>query len=308
MVDDLKLEIPINPPDEFKGKVSYPFEFNGMIFKPSFNANGEVIHYSAQLDNLFVKLIGAKLLVMNSWHKFYKGNNYSEFSWLEMQDCMKVLEDYFGEEFWDSRISKLTVGLNIVCDAGKFVERLISYKGNPMEPMRPRNSRAIYGKRFASTYYNVKVYDKQFEVLKDSRIHIPNTLRVEKEMNMNYFQGRKQNPILIFSPRDLREPTSLWFLGYELHETVHSLGFDYGIDPMSTEDFKDASVVVFMSNPEFQKVLKKKSNYRTYKSYEARMEELRREFNVENYKEMLSVIVEEKLQEYDESIWVKKSM
>lgn len=308
MVDDLKLEIPFDPPPEFREKVTYPFEMNGMVFNPSFNANGDVIHYSAQLDNLFVKLIAGKLLVMNSWHKFYKGNNYSEFSWQEMQDCMMVLEDYFGEDFWGSRVSKLTVALNIVCDAGKFVDRLISYKGNPMEPMRPRNSRKVYGKRYASTYYNIKVYDKQFEVIKDSRINIPPTFRIEKEMKLSYFQKRKKSPIPIFTPRDLKEPTTLGFLGLELQETVYSFGFDYGINPMATQDFKDASVVVFMSNPELQNVLKKKSNYRTFKSYEARMEELRLEFKVENYKEMLTEKVTKKMLEYHESIWAKKSM
>lgn len=308
MVDDLKLEIPFDPPPEFREKVTYPFEMNGMVFNPAFNSKGDVIHYFAHLENLFVKLIAGKLLVMNSWHKFYKGNNYSEFSWLEMQDCMQVLESYFEEEFWNSRITKLTVGINLACEAQKFIDRLISYKGSPMEPMRPRNSRIIYGKRYVSSYYNIKVYDKQFEVSKESRLNIPGTLRIEKEMNMTYFQKRKQNPILIFSPRDLKEPTSLGFLGFELQETVYSLGFDYGINPMATQDFKDASVVVFMSNPELQNVLKKKSNYRTYKSYEARMEELRVEFKVENYKEMLTEKVGKKMLEYHESIWAEKSM
>ncbi|MGY6521411.1 MAG: hypothetical protein ACXIUD_06765 [Mongoliitalea sp.] len=303
MVDDLKFEIPFDPPLEFREKVSYPFEHVGLIFSPEFNRNGDVIHYAAQLKNLFIKMTASKLIVMNSWHKFYKGNNYSEFIWDELQECMRVLEGYFGEYFWDSRITKMTVGLNFNCDVAKFVDSLISYKGKPMEPMRPRDSRKIYGKRFVSSYFNLKVYDKQFEVLKDNRIHIPPTLRVEKEMKLTYFQKRKQNPILIFSPRDLKEPTVLDYIRFELQETIFSFGFDYGIDPMMTKDFKDASVVIFMSNPEFQKVLKKKSNYRTSKSYEARMEELRSEFEFENLREILIGMVEEKIKGYEECLW-----
>jgi hypothetical protein len=63
-------------------------------------------------------------------------------------------------------------------------------------------------------------------------------------------------------------------------------------------------VVVFMSDPKLQKALKKKFNYRTYKSYEARMDELREAFQVEDFKQFLSELVEEKINYYQKMIWV----
>lgn len=295
MVDDLKIEIAIEPPFEFKEKVTYPFECYGVVFSPDFNKSGDVISYTSRFDNLFVKMISGKLFVMNSWHKFFHGNNFSDFSWQNIQDCLHKLEGKLGDDFWKARITKLSTSVNLEYAAEGVLERLISYKGNPMEPMRPRNSRSVYGKRFVSTHYNVKIYDKAFEISKDERISISPTLRIEKEMKMPYFQKRRKNPIQIYTPSDLLNPSSFEYLRFELFEIVWSLEFEYGIDPMKVQDFHDATVVVFMGDPEYKKVLKKKSNYRTYKSHEKRYEELRNEFKMENFNEILNALLEDKI-------------
>ncbi|MGM0944923.1 MAG: hypothetical protein ACQEW9_07035 [Bacteroidota bacterium] len=308
MVDDLKIEIPIEPPMEFKKKVTHPFQLNGFVFSPDFNKNGDVVSYSGHCRNLFVKMISGKLLVMNSWHKFYHGENYSDFTWLELQVCMETLAEVFGEEFWKSRITKLTVSINLSIDAEQVMSRLISFDGIPMEPMRPRTSRLVYGKRFASTNYNVKVYNKGFEVKKVAGIEIPPTLRIEKEMKMTYFQKRRKNPIRIYTPMDLLEPSSFEMLAFEFYRTVWSLGFSYGLDPMAVKDFHDATVVVFMGDPDYRRVLKKKSNYRTYKNHERRYEELRNEFKVENYIDVLNSLLKEKLDFLKPASFAQKTM
>lgn len=295
MVDDLKIEISIEPPTEFKDKVSHPFECYGTVFYPEFNKSGDVISYNGHLDNLFIKMVSGKVLVMNSLHKFYHRNNYSDFKWNDLQDCLQVLAGVFDDDFWKARITKLTASINLECEAPGIIERLISYGGKPMEPMRPRNNRLVYGKRFASTHYNVKVYDKAFEMKKEERIIIPSSLRVEKEMRLSYFQKRNRNPIKIYTPADLLEPKAMDFLFFELFDLIWNLGFNYGIDPMKVQDFHDASVVVFMGDPNNRKVLKKKSNYRTYKGHERRYEELREEFKVEDYNELLNNLLEEKV-------------
>jgi hypothetical protein len=297
MVDDLKLEIPIEMPLVYREKMPCPFEVNGIIFSPEFNRHGDVLCYSGQLENLYLKMVSGRLLVMNSWHKFYHGDNWSDFTWDDLQNCMHRLADLFGDGFWRARITKLTASVNLSCEAGQYIERLISYKGNPMEPMRPRSSRIEYGKRHASTHYNIKVYDKSHEVKLTERLVIPSRLRIEKEMKMPYFHNRKKNPIRIYSPSDLTLPSSFDVLGFELFETISSLGFDYGINPMDVQDFQDSISVVFMGNPEYRKVLKKKSNYRTFKSHERRYEELRNEFQVENASGILNELLEQKMLE-----------
>jgi hypothetical protein len=308
MVDDLKIEIPIEPPIEFKEKVTYPFQLNGFVFSPDFNKNGDVVSYSGHCRNLFVKMISGKLLVMNSWHKFYHGENYSDFTWEELQGCLEILSEIFGDEFWKSRITKLTVSVNLSIDAEQVISRLISFDGSPMEPMRPRNSRSVYGKRFATANYNVKVYNKEFEMDRVEKVEIPPTLRIEKEMKLPYFQKRRKNPIKIYTPMDLLDAKSFDMLAFELYSVVWSLGFSYGIDPMVVQDFHDATVVVFMGDPDYRKVLKKKSNYRTYKNHERRYEELRNEFKVENYNEILSALLEDKLEILKPSEFVQKTM
>src|SRR5690606_33704186 len=107
---------------------------NGIVFNPEFNKNGDVVSYSGYCKNLFIKMISGKLLVMNSWHKFYHGGNYSDFTWDELQECMDIFAAIFGDEFWKSRITKLTVSVNLSIDADHVISRLISYDGNPMEP------------------------------------------------------------------------------------------------------------------------------------------------------------------------------
>ncbi|WP_339706769.1 hypothetical protein [Algoriphagus aquimarinus] len=295
MVDDLKIEIAIEPPFEFKEKVTYPFEINGIVFSPEFNKSGDVISYSGKKENLYVKMISGKLLVMNSWHKFQQGNNYSDFTWKNLQDCLQNLAKIFGEGFWKARITKLTTSVNLHYDATGVIDDLISYKGSPMEPMRPRNSSKAYGKRFATTHYNIKVYDKSFQVNKEDRISILPTLRIEKEMKLPYFQKRRKNPVKIYTPSDLLNSVSFDYLAFELFEAIWSLGFKYGIDPMKVHDFHDATVVVFMGDPDYRKVLKKKSNYRTYKGHERRYEELRNEFRIQDCNEILNSLLEEKI-------------
>lgn len=308
MVDDLKIEIPIEPPLEFKEKITYPFENNGMLFNPEFNKNGDVVSYSGHCKKLFVKMISGKLLVMNSWHKFYHGENYSDFTWDDLHECMEILASIFGDEFWKSRISKLTVSINLSIDAEQVISRLISFDGIPMEPMRPRNSRHLYGKRFVSSNYNVKVYNKGFEMDKVEKVEIPPTLRIEKEMKLPYFQKRRKNPIKIYTPMDLLDVKSFDMLAFELYSTVWSLGFSYEIDPMLVQDFHDSIVVVFMGDPVYRKVLKKKSNYRTYKNHERRYEELRNEFKVQNFNEIMNALLEDKLEVLKPSEFVQKTM
>lgn len=308
MVDDVKIEISIEPPLEFKEKVTYPFQLNGIVFSPEFNKNGDVICYSGYYKNLFIKMISGKLLVMNSWHKFYHSGNYSDFTWEDLQDCLEIFAEVFGADFWKSRITKLTAAVNLPIDADLVISRLISFDGSPMEPMRPRNSRIVYGKRFATTNYNVKVYNKGFEIDRVERLGIPPTLRIEKEMKMPYFQKRSKNPIRIYTPSDLLETCSFDMLAFELYSIVWSLGFSYGIDPMRVQDFHDATVVVFMGDPDYRKVLKKKSNYRTYKNHERRYEELRNEFKVENYNEILNALFEEKISLLNPAEFAQKTM
>jgi hypothetical protein len=295
MVDDLKIEIPIEPPLEFKEKVTSPFECYGTVFNPDFNKTGDVISYSGKLENLYLKMLSGKVLVMNSWHKFYHGNNYSDFTWQDLQDCLQVLSGIFGTDFWKAKITKLAVSVNLECDAQRIIEHLISFNGQPMEPMRPRNSRSVYGKRFVSTFYNLKVYDKCFETNREERINISPTLRIEKEMTMNYFQKRRKNPIKIHNPSDLTSTASFDCLAFELYDVIWSLGFKYGIDPMSVQDFHDAVVVVFMEDPDHRKVLKKKSNYRTYKGHEKRYEELRAEFQIQDCNVELNALLDHKI-------------
>lgn len=295
MVDDIKLEIPYDPPIEFRQKISAPFSWNGITFTPDFHKNGDVISYSGKLDNLYVKMISGKIILMNSLHKYYHGDNYSDFTAEDIKHCMEMLSEIFGEVFWDARITKLTAAVNFHCDASLYVKSLISFKGNPMEPMRPRNSAQVYGKRFASTHYNIKVYDKQFEVKKEDRLFIEPTLRIEKEMNMNYFHKRRLNPIHIYTPRDLIQSNVVDFLSFELYDLIDSLGFDYGIDPISMENLHDSNVVIYMSNPYYRKVLRKTSNYRTVKSYEKRLEELKNEFTRKDFKQSLTELLDEKI-------------
>ena len=77
MVDDVKIEIPLELTEELDMSGSAKsVEFNDVIFSPKKYSNDEyVIYYQAKVNNLIFRINNDTLTIINSFHKFFKGNN-----------------------------------------------------------------------------------------------------------------------------------------------------------------------------------------------------------------------------------------
>lgn len=79
MIDNLNIGVIIKPPIQVAQQTSEPFDINGIYFKPIWHENGYK-SYNAVLDNLKLNILNDRLSINNSWHKYYKGNNYSDYA------------------------------------------------------------------------------------------------------------------------------------------------------------------------------------------------------------------------------------
>ena len=110
MVDFIVMVAPIEPFYAFNS--FNPFEWNGLKFYPKFK-KGILKGFESEYNDLRVFLYYDKIQLSNSLHKFYKGNNYSNFTHSELtkaiQDICQMFE--IEAEYWE--IKKMEFGFNI---------------------------------------------------------------------------------------------------------------------------------------------------------------------------------------------------
>lgn len=296
MIDDLKLEMPCFLLNEQRLNELKPFSWGAIIFSPAYNSDGECYYFKSKLKNLHLKICPGRLIIENSIHKFFKGNNYSDFPMCQVHDCLYQLAEILGFEFWDATITKLTTSINLQCDAEKYIDKLQTYKGYPMEPMRPRNSRKVYGKKFSASKYIIKVYDKAKSEKIENGLKIEPTIRIESEMYLSYVKKRSNNSIVIHTPKDLFNASVIESLARELNMVVDHLGFTTGLNPMAAKCFNDAQIILTINDQKGRMMLKNMADFRTKRRYENRYQALTTEFGVTDMQKELKILLKDKLE------------
>lgn len=179
MVDFLKTSASIEP--IYASNSFIPFEWKGMQFFPHFK-KGFLKGFESEYKGLRVYLRYDKITLSNSLHKFYKGNNYSDFTYSELSNAVNEICQKFEIDADQWKIIKMEFGFNVSTPkpAEEYIDLFMSYKEREFEKMKQKQKQKYYGRKCFFTEYDLKVYDKHLQTQIDDHFDIPNNiLRVE---------------------------------------------------------------------------------------------------------------------------------
>lgn len=205
VIDNITVAKDCRPPNALIKAKGRPFEYRGIDFAPKYS-NGMLCRYEGKLRNLKIFWYPSKVFISNSIHKFWLGNNYTNFHLCDMKAAIETLNYATGINFNDAIITKLEHGCNIVANAVKAYRSLKSYKSKDFYFMRDKGKE--YGAVCDFTDYRIKGYDKSYQVKQVDGININESLfRWEIALNrMRSLEGvLNTSPITI---RDLLMPDS----------------------------------------------------------------------------------------------------
>lgn len=190
-----------------------PFNWEGFRWVPNFR-NGIVHKYESKYQNLKLELKEDQMFIKNSLQKSFLKNNYQTYTYSQVQDAFKQLDTLFPFSIYDCSLTFISMGMVIQEELNSFYNNWLEYKGKA--PLVMRNGHKIYGAHFKSTNYNIKAYEKTYQVKKATGIDLKASyMRYEIEAKPIYFNNRK-NSIGIYSVADLVDKDKYQQLANEL--------------------------------------------------------------------------------------------
>ena len=279
MLDDIKIEIPLELSEELNVFVRKEYDFNGMIFYPFVNnKTGQVKYWESTYENLKLRLTNNSLVVLNSWHKFFRGNNYSDYSLNHIIETYRDISNILGIDILNAEVKKITYGLVVDTPAEINYNNWSYYKSKPPAPMLKGSKK--YGVKFFFTDFNLKGYDKKIEVKLHNGIVIEKEMfRIEVEVKyMKHLRIRK-SPINIYSVADMLDYENIQYLMNDLmnkYNTIEKIPYyDF-----SLLDKNDRLVVSMLNFNKSRSFLKKEENH-TYKRYLSKMKLINKNSNLD---------------------------
>lgn len=231
-----------------------PFEWCGLRWSPHYNTHGYIVYYKSAIKNLWLQLRDDKLVIKNSLHKFYLGNNYEDFAFAKAQHAIQLLDNYFPFSIYDAIVKHIACGIVIQEDAQPIFDSWADYKGKFPQVMR--NGTKIYGAHYKATEYNIKGYDKTYEVKNKERkqLNAP-YFRFEIEAKAKYYNART-DAIPIYTVQDLVNKENFTRLSDHLM-TVYKSIKKKPIIPYAALQPKEIKLIAAMNDKEAVNGLKK---------------------------------------------------
>ncbi|MFP9114432.1 hypothetical protein ACLI1A_10855 [Flavobacterium sp. RHBU_3] len=229
MIDFIRIVAPIEPQYSFNS--IHPFEWQELIFVPKFK-KGILKGFESEYKDLRVVLYYDKIELSNSLHKFYKGNNYTDFAYSELVNAIAEICIKFEieAEYWE--IKKMEFGFNIKTPqpANEYIDLFLEYKERKFDKMK--NKQIDYGRKCFLSEYSLKVYDKSYQSkVVDSIAISKKMLRVE----FCYNQKRKL-PEQIKNLADLMDREKIKELYNDLSEAFAKVIFSEEVDFTGSTD------------------------------------------------------------------------
>ena len=236
---------------------------------------GEIIKHQTIIKNLLFTFKENHLIVSNSLHKFFKGNNYSNFSYSELIKSIEKVEGLTGICSRQFEIKKMEFAVNITTEKPphQYFPMFSDFKGREFDKMR---SKAFwYGVKYHFTEYALKVYDKSEMVKRTERIAMnQNLLRFEIE----YKKSRIIPHVKTLS--DLKNREKIKGLFDELVKQVEQLNCE-GSEDFSNINSRNREMYFAGQNSRFWKV-EKGLNVNTAKSKKRKFREIQKRISPKN--------------------------
>lgn len=184
MIDYIEIETDAVPDTLLDNGADLPFVWRGIQFVPIYMETNDMPlrGFKGRLKGLRLEASNGKLTVSNSLHKFYKGENYSDFTFTELSFAIDELCRQLGIEPHKWRVKKLEFGVNVSLKEpfAQYLRQFNNYKGKRFAPMLDKSR--PYGVKCFLEEYRVKVYDKTEELRRHYQIPIDeNIMRFELE-------------------------------------------------------------------------------------------------------------------------------
>lgn len=231
MLDNIKIVAPLNGFNELKRDREGFLYLGKLKLAPVIDKRYyHISKYQTIVENLLITINDSEISVSNSLHKLIKGNNYSDFTFLELLNAIEIIEDITGISSNEFRLKKLEFAINIETSkpAYEYLETFSDFKGKEYDKMRWGGF--WYGIKYFFTEYALKVYDKtEFAKRKDKEIADKNILRFEIQYN------RQRKIPIVNTLSDLKKIENLKALFQQFIETVGK------INALGSEDFSKIS-------------------------------------------------------------------
>lgn len=164
----------------------YESQFRDQFHTETYTSTGEIksinkngrhtgIKYILDLPHLSLTITVVALrhiIIVGSLHKFYHGDNYSDFHHSEIAEAIHILSQLLRTNPADIAIHNLEVGVNTspLFNPYEFCDNLIAYKDKPFHPFKHGHNKSEIGFEASKLQYNIKVYDKGKQYLLSENI------------------------------------------------------------------------------------------------------------------------------------------
>lgn len=126
------------------------------------NETAEVKEKNAQYRSLRFRIFPTGLvLISGSLHKYWKGDNYSDFTYSDLVACIADLRDRFNIDPATARLENVEFGVNVstLFDPFDFCDHVVAHKGMAFSNYRTDGGLEI-GFEACRQQYHLKIYDK----------------------------------------------------------------------------------------------------------------------------------------------------
>lgn len=255
---------------------------------------GDVVKYQLILQNiLFTYYHREEILTFsNSLQKLQKGNNYSDFSFLELQEAIKKIEKLTGINAKYFEVKKLEFALNIETDEKphQYLPMFSDYRGKEFDKMK--SNAFWYGNKYILTEYALKIYDKSEMIKRSEGISLDlNILRFETA----YSRARKVPSIQTLA--DLKDKRKIKLLFIELINQVEKLNC-IGNEDFSNVPSRDREMYFAGQNSRFW-IAEKQLNKNTAKDKKKRYRDIQQKVAKKN---LIDEFTEKLKQKFDQLI------
>lgn len=257
MVDTINIKNDLeHPPKQALELQKTHFNWCSFTWIPVFKDSSQPpIYYYVKVKNLYLKLIGHQILVSNSLHKLYHNNNYKPFTYSQVVEAFEILNNQLPINIFDSKIIKLSAGVVIEEDSQKVVDEWQYFLGKNYTPMKDKNK--IYGAKYFLTDYQIKGYDKTFEVKNHNQINLKKPFfRFEVDNCKPKVLNNKTNNIGIYTVKDLLDKEKFSKLGEMILSKYIQIEKLPKLD-LSTLSIKEKRLYASLTNYEVKESIRK---------------------------------------------------
>lgn len=256
MIDGVKISF-------FSESIESDFKRLGIdIDTPLNEVTGEIrFPKYAKYLNLDFKISESKRIeITGSLHKYWKGDNYSDFTFNGLCDCIADLSCKFNFDGHNATLHNLEFGVNVspLFNPFEFCKRVIAYKNESFSKFRTNGKNKIHiGFEATQQQYSLKIYDKGKQYEK-----IENILRYE--VKVSKMQYLKSVGVSVLS--DLLDIEKITALGTILNETFAELIICEDVTT-SELSMNENRIFAMCSNPKEWEKFNRKERFKRKKQF-----------------------------------------